>query len=276
MAKKESENPDFKFQIEIGEESSELIDKLEEIMKTNFPKMEFEDLQSHIIVKSNGVEIKGYWREDLANLFEIDTVEFDSMVERSQKLAKNHGLARALSASLHGEFNMVTVSASGVYIILYLSTEIKRYSGLKVYLEYFKNLAFDDLLSYFAKNESKGKTKRASNLPEEFRIQSDDDIALLLGKKVDAHLRIPDMESVTDTSHKLYGKKIVITGNFTRWNKREDIVKLVTSVGGRVMTSVNKSIDLVIVGTEAGPAKLKQISELNIEAIDQEEFVSLF
>ncbi len=74
-------------------------------------------------------------------------------------------------------------------------------------------------------------------------------------------------------SDKLKGLKIVVTGtlkNFTR----EQIKKEIEENGGRVISSVSKNTDFVLVGENPG-SKYNKAKSLNIKIISEEEFLSL-
>lgn len=69
------------------------------------------------------------------------------------------------------------------------------------------------------------------------------------------------------------GKNIVLTGSLTHI-KRGEATALITQNGGQVSDSVSKTVNLVIVGADAG-SKLEKAKKLGIEIIDEEEFCRL-
>lgn len=71
----------------------------------------------------------------------------------------------------------------------------------------------------------------------------------------------------------LAGRKFVFTGGLERWTRGE-AKELVESLGGRVTSSVSKSTDYVVAGSEAG-SKLDKAIELDITVLDEEAFAAL-
>ncbi len=65
-------------------------------------------------------------------------------------------------------------------------------------------------------------------------------------------------------------KKIVLTGSLPTY-KRGEATKLIEDNGGEVMSSVSKSVDIVLAGDDAG-SKLEKAKKLNITIIDENEF----
>lgn len=66
------------------------------------------------------------------------------------------------------------------------------------------------------------------------------------------------------------GKKIVLTGSLAEFT-RGQATKLIEEQGGEVASSVSKSVNLVIVGSDAG-GKLDKAKALGIKVIDEQQF----
>jgi DNA ligase (NAD+) len=71
----------------------------------------------------------------------------------------------------------------------------------------------------------------------------------------------------------LTGKKIAITGTLTK--PRNYYVELIEKLGGEFSSSITKSTSMLIIGSDAG-SKLQKAKELNIEIIDEVEFLKRF
>ena len=69
------------------------------------------------------------------------------------------------------------------------------------------------------------------------------------------------------------GKKVVLTGSLTNYT-RGQASKLIEEQGGEIASSVSKSVNLVIVGAEAG-SKLDKARALGIEVIDETQFAQM-
>ena len=68
------------------------------------------------------------------------------------------------------------------------------------------------------------------------------------------------------------GKKVVLTGSLAHYT-RGQASKLIEEQGGEIASSVSKSVNLVVVGADAG-SKLDKARALGIEVIDEYEFIA--
>ncbi|WP_417365628.1 BRCT domain-containing protein [Flavobacterium beibuense] len=235
-------------------------------------------LQNEDILSFNTREVGGQHMhylslKRLAMIAELSEEEFEALYEKVEYKAKRYTMVRALNASTFFDQPYKEITVTGAYLFFKFASDYAKYRHFAEYATYFKELAFEDLIKYFAKNEFKSKKKK-STVPEEFRPKTDDEWLNLEAKKVDKDLRVPDLENVENKDHIFYGKSIVITGNFSNWPIREDLVKVITKHGGHIKTSINKKTDYVVIGTEAGPSKLKKIEELGVASMNEEEFLT--
>ena len=76
-----------------------------------------------------------------------------------------------------------------------------------------------------------------------------------------------------DDTLPLQGKTIVATGSLQHF-KRDEIKKLIVSLGGRASGSVSKNTSYVVAGEKAG-SKLNKAKELGIPILSEEEFKQL-
>lgn len=111
----------------------------------------------------------------------------------------------------------------------------------------------------------------SSNAP---KSRSKKNFDSLRERKIDSSLK--EMIEVEDTSHFFYQKKVVITGTFDRFPVRNEMAKLLQSVGADNNGSISRKTDYVIVGKGAGRKKLEQIEALGIETILEDRFIELF
>jgi replication factor C subunit 1 len=81
-----------------------------------------------------------------------------------------------------------------------------------------------------------------------------------------------DMPSGSDTC--LAGLTFVFTGVLQRWGRTEGL-ELVKRHGGKVTGAPSKKTSYVVLGTDAGPSKLKKIREMEIKTIDEDGLTQL-
>jgi DNA ligase (NAD+) len=72
----------------------------------------------------------------------------------------------------------------------------------------------------------------------------------------------------------LLGKNFVITGTLEKYS-REEATKAIEDLGGKVVGSVSKKTDFVVVGTSPGGSKFNKAQELGIEMVDEKKFAKL-
>jgi len=89
-----------------------------------------------------------------------------------------------------------------------------------------------------------------------------------------------DLDAVTHKDTIFYDKKVVVTGVFSRYPKREDLALLMKSYGADINTSISKKTDIVVVGSACGSSKLSKVAELrdagyDIRLIEEAELYSI-
>jgi replication factor C subunit 1 len=70
------------------------------------------------------------------------------------------------------------------------------------------------------------------------------------------------------------GLTFLITGVLDSM-QRDECKSIIEKYGGRVVTTISKKLDYLVVGDDAGQAKLDKASQLNIKQVDEDEFLKL-
>ena len=76
-------------------------------------------------------------------------------------------------------------------------------------------------------------------------------------------------------SQALSGKKFLVTGVLDTI-ERDEFIKLIKESGGHVMSGMSKNLDYLIVGRDAGPAKLKKAEEFGLKQLDETQAFNMF
>lgn len=87
-------------------------------------------------------------------------------------------------------------------------------------------------------------------------------------------------EEVANPDTPFFGKKVVFTGNLSRFPKREEIAATLRRYGADINTSISRLTDFVIMGSGAGPSKLRKIETLQIngaaiKVLNEQDFIEL-
>ncbi len=83
-----------------------------------------------------------------------------------------------------------------------------------------------------------------------------------------------EAEAEVVMSDKLAGKKIVISGVFSK-HSRDEYKKLIEQNGGKNVGSISSATDYVLAGENMGPSKLEKANKLGIKIIDEDTFLDM-
>ncbi len=83
-----------------------------------------------------------------------------------------------------------------------------------------------------------------------------------------------DSDMLSDLKRKLNGYSIVISGTFTQIS-RDELKELIMKHGGKVLSGVSSSTNLIIAGENMGPSKLDKAKKLGIKIISEDDFFNL-
>ncbi|MBS9775049.1 MAG: BRCT domain-containing protein [Tenacibaculum sp.] len=212
-----------------------------------------------------GFSVMIWDKTDIQKLLNISEEQLEYLIERTGKQCAKIGWKRSFDIN----FKETSITSVGLYQLVYMSSELKKYQYLNKYISYLSELAINDLIRYQGFKQTKRKRKVA-NSNYDFEMQGEYD-----SKRYDSDLKVPNLD-IEDKSHLFYDKKIVITGTFENFPKRQEMAEMIKNVGGDNNTSISKKTDFVIIGTNAGPSKMKKIEELGIKTLTETEFIKLF
>lgn len=77
-----------------------------------------------------------------------------------------------------------------------------------------------------------------------------------------------DDSLVENRNTPFFHARTVITGIFTAYPNRDDLGKMLQVLGADINTSISKKTNIVVIGSGAGPSKLKKIEELKADGCD--------
>ena len=86
-------------------------------------------------------------------------------------------------------------------------------------------------------------------------------------------MELPESDAA-NTSTRLAGKTVVISGTFAR-HSRDEYKKIIEDNGGKNTGSISKKTDFILAGYNMGPAKLEKASKLGIPIINENEFLEM-
>ena len=75
-------------------------------------------------------------------------------------------------------------------------------------------------------------------------------------------------DQVQNQDTPFFHAKVVITGTFAAYPDRNELGKMLQSLGADINTSISKKTNVVVMGQGAGPAKVKKIEALRAEGYD--------
>ena len=101
----------------------------------------------------------------------------------------------------------------------------------------------------------------------------DEDQQAIVHALVQAGLRF-ESEAKVLVSNVLEGKVLVVSGVFEQVS-REQIKELITSNGGKNASSVSSKTDYLIAGEGMGPSKLKKATDLGVQLMNENDFLTL-
>ncbi|MFM8243103.1 MAG: helix-hairpin-helix domain-containing protein, partial [Crocinitomicaceae bacterium] len=138
---------------------------------------------------------------------------------------------------------------------------VKHFSSI----EKLQNASYDELLEVDEVGEKIAQSIR-------LYFQKEENLILVESLKK-ASLQFSSVEK-QNISNILANKIVVVSGTFQSFS-RDELKELIELNGGKNGSSISKKTDFLIAGENMGPAKLKQATELNIQLLNEDEFIKL-
>ncbi len=114
--------------------------------------------------------------------------------------------------------------------------------------------------------------KIAESIVEYFSVPSNREI---IKRLMAAGLQFEESaEEAANHSDKLAGKKIVISGVFSK-HSRDEYKALIEQNGGKNVGSISKATSYVLAGENMGPSKLEKAQKLAVPIINEDEFLEM-
>ena len=201
--------------------------------------------------------IKDY--SDLYKLKIQDVIGLERMAEKSSK-----NLIDGIKESLNIPFERV-LYALGIRHV--------GYTVAKTLARHYKNidsLILADVLELESVDEIGEKI--ASSLKEFFNDKENLEIINTL-KSYGLQFKLVENNN-EQSSEKLTGKSIIISGVFEKYS-RDELKKLIEINGGKISSSISKNTSFILAGSNMGPSKKQKAEALNIKIINEEEFIKI-
>ncbi|MDD3569100.1 MAG: NAD-dependent DNA ligase LigA [Bacteroidales bacterium] len=199
---------------------------------------------------------------DIADLYNLTYEQLINLERFADKSAKNAIVSIENSKKM--PFHRVLFGLGIRYVGETTARKLSAHFGL---LENLKQATFEQLIEVDEVGE-----RIAQSIVSFF---SDIKNIELVKRLEDAGLTL---ESETNNSSAangiLNGQSVVISGTFSRIS-RDELKELVIQHGGKLVSSVSASTNLLVAGDKMGPAKLDKANKLGIKIISEDDFFDL-
>ena len=197
--------------------------------------------------------------KDLADLYSLTQEQLENLERMGEKSAQN--LLGEIAASKKNDLARL-LFALGIRFVGERTAEFL--AGHFGSMEKLESASEEELLEV----EEIGP-RIAESIAEFFREKRN---RLLLEKLKKAGLQFEGTKS-RKSEGKLAGKQFVLTGTLAHYS-RDEVKRLIEDAGGRVIGSVSKKTDYVVVGAEPG-SKLDKAKALGVKTVDEAGLLKL-
>ena len=199
--------------------------------------------------------------KNIADLYDLEINDLESLERLGEKSASN--IISGIKESANREFPKVLF---GLGIRLVGETVAKKLARNLKSLERIINSKKEELISIDEIGE-----KIADSIILFF---SDENNIAIINRLKQAGLNFSIDENSVESSEKLLGLSIIISGTFFKFS-RDELKLIIEQNGGRNVSSVSKNTDYFLAGENIGPSKLEKAKKLNIRIISEEEFIQM-
>ena len=196
---------------------------------------------------------------NIADLYSLSYEQVISMDRMADKSVRN--LLEGLEASKEMPFEKVLF---GLGVRFVGETVSKKLAKAFLTIDAIISASYDELVDTDEIGE-----KIALSISSHFQDQ--DHLDLIQELKLAGLCFEKDDEGMD--SELLKGKSIVISGTFNQFS-RDEIKKMIEMNGGKSSSSISKNTSILVAVENMGPSKLKKATDLNIEIINEEEFLN--
>jgi DNA ligase (NAD+) len=198
--------------------------------------------------------------KDVADLYELKEHQLIPLERMGEKSAQN--IINGIIESKNRPFERVLFGLGIRHVGETLAKKIARRVGS---IDKLEQMSIEELTQI----EDVGETI-ALSIKEFFKKPQNIDII----KRLKQHGLKFELEGNFQTSDKLKGLTIVISGTFKRWS-RDELKDLIEQNGGKNTSSVSKKTSYLLAGEDPGPEKIKKAKELGVKIISEEEFAKM-
>ncbi|PRY12367.1 DNA ligase (NAD+) [Pontibacter ummariensis] len=200
--------------------------------------------------------------QNAADLYDLTFEQLVGLERMGEKSANN--ILKSLEKSKETPYDRV-LFALGIRFVG--STVAKKLAEQLPDLEALRGATYEELIAI---NEIGGRI--ANSVLEYF--QDSDHVQLVerlkaAGLKLKAEHTAPAVESDT-----LAGSTFVISGVFESVS-RDELQQLITSHGGKVVSSISAKLSYLVAGDKMGPAKLEKANKLGIKILSENDFLQM-
>jgi len=199
---------------------------------------------------------------DIADFYDLKPEQLESLDRLGKRSAER--IMKGIEASKSVPFDRVLYALSIPFVGETLSRKIARQTRS---LDRLMELTPEQLTAL----EDVGP-KIAESIVEFFAYEPNRAIIERL-KAAGVQTSLPE-EEPGETSDRLAGKTIVISGVFAK-HSREEYKEMIEKNGGKNSGSISKKTSFVLAGENMGPAKLEKAKSLGVAILNEDEFLAM-